>query len=214
MLIFAILGMVFGQIRTLQLFGWLVNLTVWMTIVSILISIGVSAHSAPNYEGQLGSYRQPGSPFGDTNFPNGTIESHIPTEIFAGALPDGYASGGTGSLGTYQGLNSIVYAYGGAMLFFNLTWRYVPWCNRSMSQTSRTTSTRQQSMWSLIGASPKSIKDSGTYVPEEQHMKTTSRSDWENRLPAKGGRVYPVGTDAKACIDETFYKLHEQGWLS
>jgi len=112
--------MVLGQIRTLQRFGWLANLSVWTTVLSAFISIGVSAHSSPNYTTMLGSYGGPGTPFGDTNFPNGTIQSAIPTRTFAGTPPDGFASGGTGFLGTYQGLNSIIYAYGGAMLFFNL----------------------------------------------------------------------------------------------
>lgn len=120
LLIFAILGMVLGQIRTLQRFGWLANLSVWTTVICAFISIGVSANSAPNYETMLGSYGGAGTPYGDTNFPNGTAASHIPIKTFGGTPPSGYASGGTGFLGTYQGLNSIIYAYGGAMLFFNL----------------------------------------------------------------------------------------------
>ena len=120
MLIFAILGMVVGQIRTLQRFGWLANLSVWCTVTVAFISIGVSATSSPNYTAMLGSFGGPGTAFGDTNFPNGTIESAIPIRKFAGTPPDGYASGGTGFLGTYQGINTIIYSYGGAMLFFNL----------------------------------------------------------------------------------------------
>jgi hypothetical protein len=121
--IFTILGMVLGQIRTLQRFGWLANLSVWLTVTSAFISIGVSAVSPPNYATMWGSYGQPGTPFGDTNFPNGTLTNFtqpIPIVTFAGTPPAGFASGGTGFLGTYQGLNTIIYAYGGAMLFFNL----------------------------------------------------------------------------------------------
>ena len=55
-----------------------------------------------------------------TNFPDGTVNSAIPIKKFAGQPPSGYASGGEGFLGTYQGINTIIYAYGGAMLFFNL----------------------------------------------------------------------------------------------
>jgi hypothetical protein len=120
-LIFAILGAVLGQIRTLQRFGWLANLSVWMTVTTAFIAIGVSANgSPPVYSAMFGSYGQPGSPYGDLNFPNGTVEPHIPIRTFAGSPPAGYASGGVGFAGTYQGLNTIIYAYGGAMLFFNL----------------------------------------------------------------------------------------------
>lgn len=119
-LIFAILGMVLGQIRTLQRFGWLANLSVWMTVATAFIAIVVSATNEPNYDVMFSSYGQPGTPFGDTNFPDGTVDSHIPIVKFGGSPADGYASGGTGFLGTYQGLNTIIYAYGGAMLFFNL----------------------------------------------------------------------------------------------
>jgi hypothetical protein len=120
LLIFTILGMFLGQIRTLQRFGWLANVSVWCTVTVAFISIGVSANSSPNFKAMLGSYGGAGTPFGDTNFPNGTIESAIPVRTFAGTPPLGYASGGTGFLGTYQGINTIIYSYGGAMLFFNL----------------------------------------------------------------------------------------------
>lgn len=120
MLIFAILGMVLGQIRTLQRFGWLANLSVWCTVAVAIISVAVSATSQPNYKAMLGSFGGAGTPYGDTNFPDGTIKSAIPIRTFAGSPPDGYASGGTGFLGTYQGINTIIYSYGGAMLFFNL----------------------------------------------------------------------------------------------
>jgi len=79
-----------------------------------------ATESEPNYATIFGSYGGAGSAFGDTNFPNGTMESHIPKKTFAGSPTDGFASGGTGFLGTYQGINTIIYAYGGAMLFFNL----------------------------------------------------------------------------------------------
>jgi hypothetical protein len=120
MVIIAALGMVLGQIRTLQRFGWLANLSVWTTVIVSFMAIGVSATSQPNYATMFDSFGGAGSPFGDRNFPNGTETPHIPIRTFAGTPPDGYASGGTGFLGTYQGINTIVYAYGGAMLFFNL----------------------------------------------------------------------------------------------
>jgi hypothetical protein len=84
------------------------------------MAIGVAATSQPNYATMFGSFGQPGFAYSDTNFPNSTVESAIPIRTFAGTPPNGYASGGTGFLGTYQGINTIIYAYGGAMLFFNL----------------------------------------------------------------------------------------------
>jgi hypothetical protein len=121
LLIIAILGMILGQIRTLQRFGWLANLSVWTTVICAFMAIGVSATEAtPNLATMLGSFGGNTTAYGQTNFPNGTIESAIPIRTFAGTPPDGFASGGTGFLGTYQGINTIIYAYGGAMLFFNL----------------------------------------------------------------------------------------------
>ena len=120
LLIIAILGAVLGQIRTLQRFGWLANFSVWTTVITSFMAIGVAANSAPNYSAMFGSFGADGVPFGVTNFPCGTADCPIPTRTFGGSPPDGFASGGTGFLGTYQGINTIIYAYGGAMLFFNL----------------------------------------------------------------------------------------------
>lgn len=120
LIIITVLGMVLGQIRTLQRFGWLANLSVITTVICSIMAIAVSANSKPNYATMLGSFGGAGSDYGDLNFPDGTIESAIPIKTFAGSPPDGYASGGSGFLGTYQGINTIIYSYGGAMLFFNL----------------------------------------------------------------------------------------------
>ena len=121
MLIFAFCGMALGQIRTLQRFGWLANFSVWTTVCcSFLAAIYSALEAHPNYTVMLGSFGSGGVPFGATNFPDGTIDSAQPIRKFAGSPPPGYASGGAGFLGTYQGINTIIYAYGGAMLFFNL----------------------------------------------------------------------------------------------
>jgi hypothetical protein len=120
LLIFAIIGMVLGQIRTLQRFGWLANFSVWTTVVTSFLAIGESARSVPNFNAMFGSFGGAGTAFGDTNFPNGTPNVTIPIVKFAGSPPSGFASGGTGFLGSFQGINTIIYAYGGAMIFFNL----------------------------------------------------------------------------------------------
>lgn len=38
LLIFALVGMVLGQIRTLQRFGWLANFSIWINLLCIFIS--------------------------------------------------------------------------------------------------------------------------------------------------------------------------------
>lgn len=121
LLIIALLGMVLGQIRTLQRFGWLANFSVLTTVLTSFLAIGIAATSEPNYATMFSSFGATTAvPFGEVNFPNGTVESHIPIRTFAGTPDYGYASGGVGFLGSFQGINNIIYAYGGAMLFFNL----------------------------------------------------------------------------------------------
>ena len=121
LLIIALLGMILGQIRTLQRFGWLANFSVFTTVTVSFIAIGLSATHPPNYATMFGSFGATVNvPFGAVNFPNGTVSPHAPIRTFAGTPPYGYASGGQGFLGSFQGINNIIYAYGGAMLFFNL----------------------------------------------------------------------------------------------
>ncbi|KEQ95906.1 hypothetical protein AUEXF2481DRAFT_4173 [Aureobasidium subglaciale EXF-2481] len=120
LLILTIIGCVLGQIRTLQRFGWLANISVWTTVICSFLAIGASAVSPPNYATMFSSFGGATSVYGNTNFPKNTVESHIPIRTFGGTPPHGFASGGTGFLGSFQGIDQIVYAYGGAMLFFNL----------------------------------------------------------------------------------------------
>ena len=120
LLIFAILGMFMGQIRTLQRFAWLANFSVWTTVTTAFIAIGISAVTAPNYVTMFDNYGANESPYGVTNFPCGNSTCPEPVKTFAGGPAAGYASNGSGFLSTYQGINNIIYAYGGAMIFFNL----------------------------------------------------------------------------------------------
>lgn len=48
-LVFALVGFVIGQVRTLQKFGWLANAAIWMNVFIIVTSMGVAAHSGVNY---------------------------------------------------------------------------------------------------------------------------------------------------------------------
>ena len=48
-LIWAIAGFVIGQVRTLQKFGILANAAVFLNLLIMFITMGVFAHSPPNY---------------------------------------------------------------------------------------------------------------------------------------------------------------------
>ncbi|KAI0008276.1 transmembrane amino acid transporter protein-domain-containing protein [Xylariaceae sp. FL0662B] len=101
MLIFMVVGLVLGQIRTLQRLGWLANLSVWMTVTLVLLCMG-SVGYGPNYAAVEASFGLP---------PN------QPIQTFAGTPPSGMATGGVGFVASLNGLNVAVYAYGGALLF-------------------------------------------------------------------------------------------------
>ncbi|KAJ7674389.1 transmembrane amino acid transporter protein-domain-containing protein, partial [Mycena rosella] len=91
--IWALLGMVIGQIRTLKNFGWLANAAVWFNLLIIFTSMGFVAHSPPNYAAALSSL---GTPFGP-----------VETQLFA-KIP---------LFSQVNGIMNMVYAYGGAMIF-------------------------------------------------------------------------------------------------
>lgn len=67
--------------------------------------MGVSANSPPNFTTTKAS-------FGDSFGPG-------PIHRYAGTPPAGAASGGSGFVGSLNGLNQAVYSYGGAMLFIS-----------------------------------------------------------------------------------------------
>ncbi|KAF7934404.1 hypothetical protein EAE99_002856 [Botrytis elliptica] len=102
LIVFMAAGMILGQIRTLQRFGWLANFAVWINVLIIFICMGVVANSPPNYATVQAS-------FGDS-FTG-------PIQRYAGTPPNGKATGGDGFTGSLNGLNQAVYSYGGAMLF-------------------------------------------------------------------------------------------------
>lgn len=108
-LVLVLAGMIIGQVRTLQKFGWLANFAVWINLLIIFITMGVAAHSPPNYSGsQSASAGAVLGPQFITQLPDG---SYPPVTHSAG-LPD---SGNF--IGAINGLMQAVYAYGGAMLF-------------------------------------------------------------------------------------------------
>ncbi|KAG6862480.1 hypothetical protein C0995_000026 [Termitomyces sp. Mi166 len=89
----ALAGMFIGQIRTLKSYGWLANSAVWINLLIIFISMGVVAHSLPNFESAMRSF----------GTPEGPVETHsfVPLPLF----------------NKVNGIMNMVFAYGGAMIF-------------------------------------------------------------------------------------------------
>ncbi|GFP59171.1 hypothetical protein ACSS6W_007843 [Trichoderma asperelloides] len=109
-LIWAVVGFFLGQIRTLNKLGLLANFAVVINLLIMFISMGVMAHSEPNYgAAQAGSA---GAALGGTSvapFANGT---YPPVQRYGGSPPST-----NGFIGSINGLMNGVYAYGGAQLF-------------------------------------------------------------------------------------------------
>ena len=55
-LIWTIVGMGVGQIRSLSRFSWLANGAVWLNLIVLAMTMGVVVHSVPNYAGALAQY--------------------------------------------------------------------------------------------------------------------------------------------------------------
>ncbi|CAK5283068.1 unnamed protein product [Mycena citricolor] len=91
--IWAFLGMLIGQIRTLKNYGWLANSAVWINLLIIFTSMGFVAHSPPNFAAALSSLGVPQGP--------------VQTQTFA-KIP---------LFSQVNGIMNMVYAYGGAMIF-------------------------------------------------------------------------------------------------
>ncbi|KAL7914092.1 transmembrane amino acid transporter domain-containing protein [Trichoderma velutinum] len=102
LIIFMVVGMVFGSIRSLQRIGWLANLSVWINIVSFIIIMVACANFPIDYDAITASTR---------------IKSIEPVKLFAGPPPDQYQQQATGFAGQFNGINQMVYSYGGALLF-------------------------------------------------------------------------------------------------
>ncbi|ODA79024.1 hypothetical protein RJ55_04614 [Drechmeria coniospora] len=101
--IFTAAGCIVGQIRTLQRFAWIANFAVWINLIIIFLCMGVVANYPPNFKATEASF---GPEFGPG-----------PVQTFAGTPPDGLSTGGSGFVGSLNGLNQAVYSYGGCMAF-------------------------------------------------------------------------------------------------
>ncbi|KAM0450000.1 hypothetical protein ACHAO4_006879 [Trichoderma viride] len=102
LVIFTVVGMVFGSIRSLQRIGWLANMSVWINIVSFIIIMVACANFPIDYQAITSST---------------LIKTIEPIKTFAGPPPDQYQQQATGFAGQFNGINQLVYSYGGALLF-------------------------------------------------------------------------------------------------
>ncbi|KAK3368691.1 transmembrane amino acid transporter [Podospora didyma] len=103
LVIVTVIGFFLGQIRTLQRFAWLATSAVFLNLVILLITMVVISLTPPNFNATEASF---GPDFGP-----GEVKT------FAGTPPEGMASGGSGFVGSLNGLNQAVYSYGGSMIF-------------------------------------------------------------------------------------------------
>jgi hypothetical protein len=107
-LIWALVGFFVGQIRTLQKFGWLANVAVWLNLTCMFITMGAAAHSLPNYKGASQSA-------------GAVIDNGVLITPVNGVYPPVQTSGGLpntgGFIGSVSGAMNAIFAYGGAMVF-------------------------------------------------------------------------------------------------
>ncbi|KAL7936500.1 transmembrane amino acid transporter domain-containing protein [Trichoderma chlorosporum] len=102
LVIFMVVGMLFGSIRSLQRIGWLANMSVWMNIISFIIIMVACANFPIDYSAVTNST---------------LIKTIEPVKLFAGPPPDQYQQQAYGFAGQFNGINQLVYSYGGALLF-------------------------------------------------------------------------------------------------
>ncbi|KAF2137207.1 uncharacterized protein K452DRAFT_236198 [Aplosporella prunicola CBS 121167] len=98
LIIFAAAGFILGQIRSLQNLGYVANLAVWMNVFIIIMTMGITSNSSPNYKAVYASY--------------GIEKGPIKTSA---GVPDGL-----NLRDNINGLMQAVYSYGGATLFCEL----------------------------------------------------------------------------------------------
>ncbi|KAJ9224430.1 hypothetical protein DTO027B5_5915 [Paecilomyces variotii] len=108
--VFVAVGYLIGQVRTLRNYGWLANTAVWLNLMVIFITMGVMAHSPPNYAiSVLGSA---GSAVDTSTITPDPKTGIYPPVRHYGGLPDSKSL-----VGSLNGLLQGVFAYGGAQLF-------------------------------------------------------------------------------------------------
>lgn len=109
-LIWALVGFVLGQVRTLQKFGWLANAAVWINLICMFITMGAAANTAPNYQG---ASQAAGAAIGDG--------AGVKPDPQTGAFPPVSTTGGLPPspefYGSVSGAMQAIFAYGGSMIF-------------------------------------------------------------------------------------------------
>lgn len=96
------IGMISGIIRSLTKIGWLSNAAVFMNIANFLIIMIAAATYEPLYEAVTRST---------------LIKTIEPIVVFAGQPPDRYQQQVPGFASQFNAVNTMVYAYAGALLF-------------------------------------------------------------------------------------------------
>ena len=109
-LIWAICGFFLGQVRTLAKFGWLANAAIYINLLLMFITMGVMAHSPPNYA--ISTLGSAGAIANSTTITPDPVTGAYPPIIHYGSLPNPNSL-----LGSINGLMQGVYAYGGAQVF-------------------------------------------------------------------------------------------------
>lgn len=108
-LVWTLAGFLFGQVRTLQKFGWLANAAVWINIIVIGITMGAAATTAPNY---IASDLAAGAGLNNGTSVTPNDSGVYPAVMHTAGLPD------TGSfIGSLNGAMQAVFSYGGSMIF-------------------------------------------------------------------------------------------------
>lgn len=105
--LFVCVGFFLTQIRTLKSYGWLANLSVWLVLLSIFITMGVIANSPPNYA--ISTLGSAGSAVDPTTIT--PVNGVYPKVFHYSGLPQ------DSLVGSINGLLSGVLAYSGAQLF-------------------------------------------------------------------------------------------------
>ena len=109
-LIWALCGFGLGQVRTLQKYGWLANAAIYINLLIMFISMGVMAHSLPNYA--ISTLGSAGAAVDPTTITPDPVTGDYPPVRHYGGLPNP-----SSLVGSINGLMQGVYAYGGAQLF-------------------------------------------------------------------------------------------------
>jgi len=94
-IIWTIIGALLGQVRTLKRFGWIAHAAIWLNLITLFTTMGVVAHSAPNF----------GAAMSQNGIPAGPI------------MRTGGSPAGVDFEGQVVGLMQAVYSYGGSMIF-------------------------------------------------------------------------------------------------